>query len=93
MEPVDDDLSDDDGFYFPIIYLMRTWDAYRSFGVLPDAGGINDQNPRWWDDINRLNRRYAYIKQQLQMQQEAADEVNKLIGDTNGPNWQGITHG
>lgn len=86
-------MSDDDGFYFPLDYLMRTWDAYRNFGVMPEAGGINDQNPRWWDDINRLNRRYSLIKRNLEAQQEAADEVEKIVGNTNAPNWQGLTHG
>jgi len=66
-----EDTDEDTGFYYPIGYLLRTWEAYRQFGVLPDAGGINDQCPRWWDDVQTMNRLYiaaiARIKSDKQM--------------------------
>lgn len=96
MPVTDDDegLSDDDGFYFPIDYLLRTWDAYRNHGVLPDAGGINDQNPKWWVDINRLARRFALIKRDLKEAQDAQEALQGLTGHAgDGQNWKDWMNG
>lgn len=90
----DDALSEDDGFYFPIDYLLKTWDAYRSHGVLPDAGGINDQNPKWWSDINRLGRRFAHIKRDMQEDKEAQDTLHGMMGQSSdAPNWKDWMNG
>lgn len=89
---LDDDATanEDDGLYYPIAYVLRTWEAYRQFGVLPEAGGINDQCPRWWDDVQTMNRRYVAAAARLRSDQE----TQKLIGNQDAPHWtEMLKHG
>lgn len=95
LPPEDDDdiLPEDDGFFYPIDYLIKTWDAYRSYGVLPAAGGIDDQDPKWWQDINRLSSRFALIKRGLQEHKSGDDVIDELMNTSGGVHWKDMMHG
>lgn len=61
----EDDDDEDFGLNNPRDYALRTWYDYNEHGLLPEAGGINDQDPLWYDDIHTLNLRYSTIARRL----------------------------
>lgn len=54
-----EDDDDDFGLNYPLWYALQTWHDYTERNLLPESGGINDQDPRWYEDMQTLNRRYA----------------------------------
>jgi hypothetical protein len=53
------DIQDEDfGLHYPFAYVAQTWQAYRRFGVLPVAGGYNDQDEFLMQDWQTLDTRY-----------------------------------
>lgn len=73
---------------YPPSYALQTWHDYRNFGLLPEAGGINDQCPLWYADMHALNRRYAYL---LYQHREQGDDDDFAAG-VNGPDldWETV---
>jgi hypothetical protein len=53
-----DDEEADFGLRYPFEVVRLCWWAWREHGVLPEAGGLLDQD--WWlmNDIFTLNARY-----------------------------------
>ena len=46
--------------YFPLSYVIATWQAYRQYGVLPKIGGYNDQDEQLMADWGVISRRYHW---------------------------------
>lgn len=42
----DDDDAPPEGFYLPPDYVLMTWQEKRNHGILPEPGGLNDQDWR-----------------------------------------------
>lgn len=64
-DPADewDDLA---GLYYPLDYVLRTWNEHRQYHVLPDAGGWNDQDWRLVEhDWPLVTMRYNRLHDQL----------------------------
>lgn len=51
--------------YNPLDYVIDTWLAYRSHGILPETGALNDQDPMLIHDWRSMNARYNYLAAQL----------------------------
>lgn len=51
----DDDLGP---FQYGWNTVVRCWQAYFQHGLLPEEGGLLDQDPRLWDDIQKCNTLY-----------------------------------
>lgn len=50
------------GLYYPLSYVLDTWLFFREHGVMPEQGGVNDQDPRLiFHDWRVVQNRYAYI--------------------------------
>lgn len=70
VEDEDDtpELMDDDlGLYYPFEYGFHTWNEKRNHGLLPEPGGINDQDWRlvyhdWPAITKRYNQLYRRMK-------------------------------
>lgn len=48
-----------------LTFLLRSWQAYRSRGVLPFTGGLADQPRALFHDFEQLNTRYIPILNRL----------------------------
>lgn len=55
VETVEDE---DFGLYYPVGYVISTWQAYKRFGILPVRGGYNDQDELLMQDWYTLDSRY-----------------------------------
>lgn len=46
------------GFYYPLDYVMQTFQLwyYSDFQVMPEAGGLNNQDPQWLADMTTVLR-------------------------------------
>jgi hypothetical protein len=91
---------DDYEFNFPREYAVSTWHQYRVHGVLPEAGGWNDQPSRLVeDDWGYLNWWYNYALEQVSdddNEQPQDDEtmrglINSMAGTSMG--WDELTRG
>jgi hypothetical protein len=55
MEPTSPELGikpiDNPGFSLPFDYILRTYSWLDRWGILPDPGGLNDQDALWIADI------------------------------------------
>lgn len=72
-------MSEDDGLYYPFDYVIETYDVFNNFGVMPEPGGYNDQDPHWWHDIRTIRRRLAHIKRNLKEDKDESDALNSLL--------------
>jgi len=66
--PDDDDTPPDDlaGLYYPLEYVIQTWQEKRNNHILPDPGGLNDQDWRLvLHDWPVVNERYNYLQRML----------------------------
>ena len=54
----EDDLPDDPGLNYPLDYVLMTWHEKNDHHLLPEAGGLNDQDWRLlyedWPLVTRL---------------------------------------
>lgn len=51
-----------DGLYYPLSYVLDTWLFFREHGVMPEPGGVNDQDPRLiFHDWRVVQNRHGYI--------------------------------
>lgn len=77
FEPNDPELEHkpiaDPGFNYPMDYLIRTYSWLKQFHVLPEAGGLNDQDALWIADIElysgmraQASREYLEYKSEQQ---------------------------
>ena len=63
-DPKHEDIDDDDfGLHYPMAYVIKTWMAYRNWGILPSAGGYDDQDEMLMQDWQTLTIRYHLAKQ------------------------------
>lgn len=54
------------GFYYPADYVLMTWQEKRDKGILPESGGLNDQDWRLvYHDWPLLNQRYNRMSAML----------------------------
>ena len=54
------------GLYYPLWYVIRTWQEKREHGILPEPGGLNDQDWRLVDhDWPKVGERYNRIYRQM----------------------------
>lgn len=63
-----DDEEDDDlpGLYFPLDYVLMTWFEKKERGILPEPGGLNDQDWRLvYYDWPLVTARYNKLDRQL----------------------------
>ena len=61
-EPEEPEL--DFGLYYPLAYVITTWNEHRQHNNLPRAGGWNDQDPRLVEhDWRVIGERYGYLYQ------------------------------
>ena len=44
---------------YPLSYALATWADYRR-GLLPRAGGLDDQDVGWYADMQAITRRYNW---------------------------------
>lgn len=46
------------GFHYPLDYVCQTFQLwyYSDFQVMPEAGGLNQQDPQWLADMTTLLR-------------------------------------
>lgn len=59
-----DEEPDNPGFYYPVSYVLMTWHEKNEHGILPEPGGLNDQDwrlvehdwPLVTQTYNRLSR-------------------------------------
>jgi hypothetical protein len=58
------------GLNYPIQYIMQTWSMLRNHGILPRAGGFNDQDARWIEDIMQINALYASVVEEIRPEAE-----------------------
>ena len=65
----------DPGFVLPVPYLMRTYKWLIWFHVLPESGGLNDQDQAWVDDVELL----MSMKAQVQREYRAIKDVPESI--------------
>lgn len=63
MKPVEDDEPITPRPFrlnYPYPYVVRTWLDYRKFGIYPEAGGYNNQDPMLViHDWGLMNERYS----------------------------------
>ena len=65
-ESDDEDEDNLPGFYYPADYVLITWQEKRDKGILPEPGGLNDQDWRLvYHDWPLLNERYNRLAAQL----------------------------
>lgn len=67
-EDDEDDEEDDPlaGFFYPLDYVLMTWQEKRNHGILPEAGGLNNQDWRLvYHDWPLLNQRYNRLMEML----------------------------
>lgn len=57
-KPQPDIENDTFGLHYPLPYAISTWQRYREHGLLPAAGGYDDQLAVWVEDMNMLDGRY-----------------------------------
>lgn len=73
------------GLYYPLSYVLRTWIYLREYGVLPEAGGLNDQDWRLIEhDWPIVSERYIYIRKHGRPTVEYPDDA---------PNWRAAIDG
>lgn len=76
----DDDDDPDYGLYYPLDYVLMTWQERRSHGTLPEQGGLNDQDWRLvYHDWPVLNARFNYLTEQLYPSDPDKPPVNPAI--------------
>ena len=46
------------GLNLPFDFALQSWEMLRQHGILPDSGGLLDQDPDWLADMRTLNARY-----------------------------------
>jgi len=94
-EQVDAAIPDDDGLYYPLDYVIETYDVFRNFGVMPESGGYNDQDPHWWHDIRTIQRRISLIKSRLRNELDEKDVFEGLLpsGDDTPTDWRDVING
>lgn len=94
-------------FHYPRWYVLKTWHQYRNHGVLPEAGGWNDQPARLVnDDWGYLNWCYTYAMEQVRGEEDGPrgdsghvtgdgirDMVTALSGKKTGMSWGELTNG
>ena len=52
--------------YYPADYVLITWQEKREHGILPEPGGLNDQDWRLvYHDWPILNQRYNRLSEQM----------------------------
>lgn len=62
-EDTDDDLA---GLYFPLDYVLLTWLEKKERGILPEPGGLNDQDWRLvFHDWPLVTARYNRLSREL----------------------------
>jgi hypothetical protein len=68
-ESAEDDRAEDDdlpGLYYPLHYAVQTWVNFKEHGILPEAGGWNDQDWRLVEcDWIVIGNRYARANRHL----------------------------
>ncbi len=62
---------DDFGFNNPPHVVIRCFQALRNFGILPEPGGLLDQDQQLWDDIMTMFAVYNDVKRQIDPPAEA----------------------
>ena len=73
----DDDTADsldDFGFNYPPHVVLRCFQALRHFGVLPEPGGLLDQEALLWDDIMTMFAVYNDTRREIDPSSEAPDD-------------------
>lgn len=79
----DDDEDDSDplaGFYYPPDYVLMTWQEKRNHGILPEPGGLNDQDWRLvFHDWPLLNQRYNRLMELLYPSDGSDGEVYEPV--------------
>ena len=62
----DDDEGDVSPFYHPVDYVFMTWHEKRNHGLLPEPGGLNDQDWRLvYHDWPLVNQRFNELSELL----------------------------
>lgn len=84
-----DDLDDQPVIYFPVDFMLATWQDYRQHGHLPMPGGLMEQDAQWYDSYLWLNRRYNAILRK--MMSDKRDGFNDLSNDDNFTDWIDLT--
>lgn len=77
-------------------FLLQSWMAWRSRGVLPFAGGLADQPRVWARDVRKLDARYAPIMARLIEEKYpnrnvsgGGNELDRILGG-DAPDWQSV---
>lgn len=60
--------------------MRETISALRAFNVLPDAGGWNDQDADWTDDVFT----YLALERRIKWEREHAKEIEALMTGGDG---------
>lgn len=62
----DDDDDDLPGLFYPLDYVLLTWFEKKEHGILPEPGGLNDQDWRLvYHDWPLVSKRYNRIDREL----------------------------
>lgn len=67
----DDAALDDFGFSYPPHVVLRCFQALRHFGVLPEPGGLLDQDAALWDDIMTMFAVYNDVRREIDPESDA----------------------
>ena len=92
MEGDDNDDLETDRFYYPIPYLIQTWQALHHHHVLPRAGGWDDQCALWTHDMTLLTRRYnAIFREFTDQDQNDDDGLDDLLHGADAVSFEQMT--
>jgi hypothetical protein len=80
-EPEDPPL--DFGFNYPLSYIVETSSVFLNHGILPNAGGWDDQDAAWTEDFLLFMTGYARARWEYQRNKEAG--FNNRAEDLKAP--------
>lgn len=85
-------------FYHPFGYIAETVSLMLHCGVLPDAGGLNDQSAIWVDDMRlymRVRERVMWERAEEMKHKQGEDPIDDLLGggDDAAMDWDAFAGG